>query len=218
MSAHSSGDGRDPPDIDSTQTLRAIPAHELYDSHRPKWYVIQLVASDRPVNLDMMPRLDVFAAHRLYAVITGRRDNGFRYALRLGFFSDEASAQAICGQLSAFFAAPSIVQVSDAEHARFAQPPAPRPQAPPVTTPTPTVTAAPAVPRPAAAPKPIAASSGVKTPSPPHKPRGPQQPLKKNKTLAQELLDEAREVELSRSGKHRVAAQRKSWLARLLGR
>jgi hypothetical protein len=217
MSAQSSGDGREPPDIDSTQTLRAIPAHELYDSNRPKWYVIQLVASDRPVNLDMMPRLEAFTAHRLYAVITGRKDNGFRYALRLGFFPDEEAAQTLCGQLTSFFAAPTIVQVSAAEHARFVQPPAVTQKPAPVTTPTPAVATTAPVPRPTAAAKPIV-PSGTRTPPPANKSHGPQKPSKKNKTLAEELLDEAREVQLSRSGKHRVAAQRKSWLARLLGR
>jgi hypothetical protein len=224
MSGHSSGDGRGHPDIDSTQTLRAIPAQELYDSHRPRHYVIQLVASERPVNLDMMPRLDVFAAHRLYAVITGRKDNGFRYALRLGFFPDEESAQAVCQELSAFFAAASIVQVSAAEHARFVQAPAARPKPASVTTPTPTVPVAPPVPRPTVAakplaPKPIVMSGGAKPSPPPNsKPQGSPRPLKKNKTLAEELIEEARQVQLSRSGKHRVVPQRKSWLARLLGR
>ncbi|HKU13398.1 MAG TPA: hypothetical protein VJQ52_03330 [Steroidobacteraceae bacterium] len=221
MSVHASGGGsggREPPDIDSTQTLRAIPEHELYDSNRPKWFVIQLVASDRPVNLDMMPRLEVFSDHRLYAVITGRKDNGFRYALRLGFFPDQESAQAICGQLTAFFATPSIVQVSAAEHARFVAPPAVRPKPPSVTTSTPAVTAAAPLPRPSVTPKPLAPSAGAKAAAASSKAHASHKPARKNKTLAEELLDEAREVQLSRSGKHRVAAQRKSWLARLLGR
>ena len=66
-------------------------ADELYDSHRPKWYAIQLVVSDRAVNLDMMPRLEVFVAHRLYAVV-GKQGNVQQFALRLGFFQDMDSS------------------------------------------------------------------------------------------------------------------------------
>jgi hypothetical protein len=57
MKAHSPAVRREPLDVDSTQTLRALSHAELYDSHQAKWYAIQLVLSDRPVNLDMMPRL-----------------------------------------------------------------------------------------------------------------------------------------------------------------
>ena len=85
-------------DLDSTQTVRAVTTDELYDSHRPKWYAIQLVVSDRAVNLDMMPRLDVFVAHRLYAVV-GKQGNVHQFALRLGFFADPAEARAICENL-----------------------------------------------------------------------------------------------------------------------
>ena len=121
MSAHSSVDRRKPLDVDSTQRMRALTPTELYDSHRPKCYAVQLVVSDRPVNLDMMPRLEVFAAHRLYT-IAAKQENGTWHALRLGFFPDEESAQVICGYLQTFFASPSIVRVSTAEQARFAPP------------------------------------------------------------------------------------------------
>jgi hypothetical protein len=81
MSAHSSSDRRKPLDVDSTQRMRALTPTELYDSHRPKSYAVQLVLSDRPVNLDMMPRLEVFAAHRLYT-IAAEQQNGTWHALR----------------------------------------------------------------------------------------------------------------------------------------
>ena len=118
MSMHSSGGRRESPDVDSTQTLRAISATELHDSQKPKWYAVQLVISDRPVNLDMMPRLEVFAAHRLYA-IAAKHETGTWHALRLGFFPDEQSAEVICGYLQTFFSAPTIVRVSAAEQERF---------------------------------------------------------------------------------------------------
>ena len=200
MNAHSPAVRREPLDLDSTQTLRALSDAELYDSQRPKCYAIQLVLSDRPVNLDMMPRLEVFAAHRLYAIAAKQADSTMQYALRLGFFADETSAEMICGHLRTFFSSPAIVRVSTAEQSRFAPPAAP--QAPTQKRAS-TSTAAPA-PAPApAAPNlpPVASMSG----------RG-------KKSLAEELLEEAREVQLARSGKKRVPEQRKSWLTRLFGR
>jgi len=200
MSAHSSVDRRKPLDVDSTQRMRALTPTELYDSHRPKSYAVQLVVSDRPVNLDMMPRLEVFAAHRLYT-IAAKQQSGTWHALRLGFFPDEESAQVICGYLQTFFSSPSIVRVSEAEQTRFAPHAVPRAavkQAAPVS--------APAAPCPADVQKPIVAS----------KPRAAG-PAKKTKTLAEQLLDEAREVQLVRSGRKRAPEQSGSWLARLLG-
>lgn len=189
-------------DLDSTQTVRAVTTDELYDSHRPKWYAIQLVVSDRAVNLDMMPRLDVFVAHRLYAVV-GKQGNVNQFALRLGFFPDPAQAQAICEGLVGYFSTPSVVRVSDAEQTRFAQSQAP--QAPVQKPAAPRIHAAPTLPaaRPAP-PTPVRAS-------------GTQKSVKRTRTLAEELLDEARNVHLSRSGKHRMPAQSTSWLSRLLG-
>ena len=114
--------------LDSTQTVRAVSMDELYDSHRPKWYAIQLVVSDRAVNLDLMPRIEAFVAHRLYAVV-GKQGNVQQFALRLGFFPDTESAQAICEGLRNYFASPSVVRVSDAEQARFAPAQAQAPRA-----------------------------------------------------------------------------------------
>ena len=200
MSTHSSGGRRESLDVDSTQTMRAIPASELHDSQRPKWYAVQLVISDRPVNLDMMPRLEVFAAHRLYA-IAAKHETGTWHALRLGFFPDEQSAEVICGYLQTFFSAPTIVRVSAAEQERFVPTAAPRAAQKPASAPV----SAPAVQRQEPAQKPAQAA-------------GSQVPSKRTKTLAQELLEEAREVQLSRSGKKRGAEQSGSWLMRLLGR
>jgi hypothetical protein len=206
-------------DLDSTQTVRAVSLDELYDSHRPKWYAVQLVVSDRAVNLDMMPRLEAFASHRLYAIV-GKQGNVQQFALRLGFFADAESAQAICEGVSNYFAAPTVVRVSDAEQARFAQTPAPRaPVQKPAAPPTP---AAPTHiaqrTAPAVAAQPVIASKTRKTvPPTPVKANGTQKLVKRTRTLAEELLDEAREVALSRSGRHKIAEQNKPWLARLFG-
>jgi hypothetical protein len=205
-------------DLDSTQTVRAVTTDELYDSHRPKWYAIQLVVSNRAVNLDMMPRLDVFVAHRLYAVV-GKQGNVDQFALRLGFFPDPAQAQAICEDLLGYFSSPSVVRVSDAEQTRFAQSQAPRA---PMQKPAAPRPAAPTVPtaRPAAASagQTVAASAIRKTlPPTPVRANSSQKAVKRPRTLAEELLAEAREVQLSRSGKHRMPGQSASWLSRLLG-
>jgi hypothetical protein len=205
--------------LDSTQTVRAVSMDELYDSHRPQWYAIQLVVSDRAVNLDMMPRLDAFTSNRLYAVV-GKQGNVQQFALRLGFFPDTDSARAICEGLSNYFASPTVVRVSDAEQARFAQAPAPRatvqkPAAP--RTPAAPTNIAPR-PAPAIAQQPVVASKARKTlPPTPAKANGTQKLVKRPRTLAEELLDEAREVVNSRSGKHKIPQQKQPWLARLFG-
>jgi hypothetical protein len=206
-------------DLDSTQTVRAVTNDELYDSHRPKWYAIQLVVSDRAVNLDMMPRLDAFTAHRLYAVV-GKQGGVNQFALRLGFFQDPAQARALCVNLMNYFSSPSVVRVSDAEQTRFAQPQAPR--APVQKPAAPRVHAAPTPP--AARPAPLIAEEPVATnpirktaPPAPVRAHGTQKLVKRARTLNEQLLEEAREVQLSRSGKHRMPEQSGSWLSRLLG-
>ncbi len=228
MSAHSPGDDRESLDLDSTQTVRAISMPELYDSQRPKWYAIQLVVSDRPVNLDTMPRLEVFASHRLYAV-AGKQDGASRHALRMGFFPDEGSAETICGYLKTFFSSPSVVRVSAAEQERFTQSAAQRAAKQNVTSssaraagpnvapaPAPARAAAPAVPRPTVS-RTVVANRAAQAPPLPIKASGSQKLTRRTKTLAEQLLDEAREVQLSRSGKTRVSEQSGSWLSRLWG-
>ena len=201
MSEHSSFDRREPVAVDSTQTLRAISESELHDSQKPKWYAVQLVVSDKPFNLDMMPRLEIFAAHRLYA-IAARHERGTWHALRLGFFPDEQSAEVICGYLQAFFSSPTIVRVSTAEEARFAPTAAPRA----------------AVQKPASAPASMPAAQRQESARKPVKAGGAKMPSKKTRTLAEALLEEAREVQLARSGKKPTPEQSGSWLRRLFGR
>ena len=48
-------------------------------------------------------------------------------------------------------------------------------------------------------------------------PANPQTAVRKTKTLGQELMDEAREVQRLRSGKKQAPTQSGSWLARLFG-
>jgi hypothetical protein len=205
MNAHSQVDRRGPLELDSTQTLRALSESELYDSQRPRWYAVQLVVSDRTINLDMMPRLDAFAAHQLYA-LAAKHETGTWHALRLGFFPDEQAAERVCEHLRTYFSAATTVRVSVAEHGRFAQ----RIAAPgPAQQPASVRTTAPAASPPAA----HAPSKEVRSQA-----QTSQAQTKRSKTLAQELLEEAREVQLSRSGKKRTAEQSDSWITRLFGR
>jgi hypothetical protein len=178
-------------DVDSTQTLRALSKAELYDSQQPRWFAIQLVISDRPINLDMMPRLEAFTAHQLYSLVA-KHETGTWHALRLGFFDDERSAEATCEHLRTYFSSPTTVRVSVAEQTRFA--PSHKPAPAPVATPSPQ------------RPTTVAAAPAEET--------GWQTQTRKNKTLAQELLEEARGMS---RGKKLAPEPKKSWVTRLFG-
>jgi hypothetical protein len=106
------------PDLDSTQTIRALTSEELNDDAQEKCFAIQLAASEHPVNLDTMPHLDIFEAYRLYSVaIAG--SGKIVHSLRLGFFKEAVSAEAVAGYLKTFFSSPSVLRISVAEQTRF---------------------------------------------------------------------------------------------------
>ena len=111
-----------PPELDSTQTIRALTSAEMEDEQQDKWFAVQLAVSDQPVNLDAMPRLDIFEAYRLYSVATAGSGK-IVHSLRLGFFKEAVSAEAVSGYLKTFFGTPTIMRVSVAEHGRFKDPP-----------------------------------------------------------------------------------------------
>lgn len=111
------------PELDSTQTIRALTSTELSDENQEKWFAIQLAVSDQPVNLDAMPRLDIFEAYRLYSVATAGSGK-IVHSLRLGFFREAVSAEAVSGYLNTFFGSPSVMRISVAEQLRFKDPPA----------------------------------------------------------------------------------------------
>lgn len=120
-----------PPELDSTQTIRALTSAEMEDEQQDKWFAVQLAVSDQPVNLDAMPRLDIFEAYRLYSVATAGSGK-IVHSLRLGFFKEAVSAEAVSGYLKTFFGTPTIMRVSVAEHGRFKDPPSSKkPAAPP---------------------------------------------------------------------------------------
>ena len=113
------------PNLDSTQTIRALTNEELSDAAQEKWFAIQLAASDQPVNLDTMPHLDIFEAYSLYSVATAGSGK-IVHSLRLGFFKEAVSAEAVTGYLKTFFASPTVLRISVAEQARFKDAPQPR--------------------------------------------------------------------------------------------
>jgi hypothetical protein len=117
------------PNLDSTQTIRALTNEELNDSAQEKWFAIQLAVSEQPVNLDTMPHLDIFEAYSLYSVATAGSGK-IVHSLRLGFFKEAVSAEAVSGYLKTFFAAPSVIRISVAEQGRFKDAPQPRRAAP----------------------------------------------------------------------------------------
>jgi len=110
------------PILDTTMTIRTISMAEFEDANQPKWFCVQLAISEQTFNLDAMPRLDIFAAYRLYSVAVNSEDAKVKHSLRLGFFKEEVSADAVAGYLKTFFPAPTITRVSVAEYDRFIEP------------------------------------------------------------------------------------------------
>jgi hypothetical protein len=109
---------RPAPVVDSTQTIRALTALELSDDEVSRWFVIQLMLSEQPIDPSEVPNLDIFVEYRLYSV-AGIDQDGIRHALRLGFFSSESAAQAVAGYIGTFFDSPCVKRISIAEHDRF---------------------------------------------------------------------------------------------------
>jgi hypothetical protein len=256
-----------PPELDSTQTIRALTNAEMEDAVQEKWFAVQLAVSDQPVNLDAMPRLDIFEAYRLYSVATAGSGK-IVHSLRLGFFKEAVSAEAVMGYLQTFFGTPSVMRVSVAEHARFKDAPsAKKPPAAPVheakvvelnnaraarpVVPTVTMEVAPGVDPSATGSfrsldtgsfkistsgshKALTSATGthkaLKGAAKPAGPNGKRPHAKtgntgrhktlppiERKSLAQQLLDEAREVQLSESGIRKLPKS-DSLLTRMLGK
>jgi hypothetical protein len=241
-----------PPELDSTQTIRALTSAEMEDERQDKWFAVQLAVSDQPVNLDAMPHLDIFEAYRLYSVATAGSGK-IVHSLRLGFFKEAVSAEAVSGYLKTFFGTPTIMRVSVAEHERFKDPPSSKKPAAPAheskvvelnnartparpVVPTVTMEVATGV-DPAAtgsfktsatgthkALKSAAKSAGSNT-----KRARPQNgrtgntgkhktlPSLERKSLADELLAEAREVQLSESGIRKLP-KNDSLISRMFGK
>jgi hypothetical protein len=112
--------GRGVPNLESTQTIRALTALELEDEEASRWFVIQLSLSEQAFDPETVPNLDIFSVYRLYSV-AGIDQGRIVHALRVGFFSEEIAASAVASYLTAFYDQPTIKRVSAAERERFAQ-------------------------------------------------------------------------------------------------
>jgi len=117
--AQSASAQADAPLLDSTQTVRTLTPLELADGEASRWFAIQLMLREEPIDTEQVPNLGIFAEYRLYSV-TGLEQDRVRHALRVGFFSSELAAQAVAGYLVAYFDSPVIKRVSIAERERFA--------------------------------------------------------------------------------------------------
>jgi hypothetical protein len=108
------------PDLESTQTVRALTQLELEDDNASRWFVIQLSQAEEPFDPDTVPNHDIFSVYRLYSV-AGIDQGRIVHALRLGFFTEEIAAGAVASYLTAFYDQPTIKRVSAAERERFAE-------------------------------------------------------------------------------------------------
>jgi hypothetical protein len=106
------------PDLESTQTIRALTPKELEDNES-RWFVIQLALADHAFDPEAVPNLDLFSEYRLYSV-AGLDQGRVVHALRLGFFKEEIGAVAVASYLAAYWDKPTIKRVSVAERERFA--------------------------------------------------------------------------------------------------
>jgi hypothetical protein len=107
------------PLMDSTQTVRALTPLELADGEASRWFAIQLMLREEPIEPEQVPMLGIFSEYRLYSV-TGLEQDRLMHALRVGFFSSELAAEAVAGYLVTYFDSPVIKRVSIAERERFA--------------------------------------------------------------------------------------------------
>jgi hypothetical protein len=107
------------PDLESTQTIRALTPKELEDNEISRWFVIQLALADHAFDPEAVPNLDIFSEYRLYSV-AGLDQGRVVHALRLGFFREEIGAVAVASYLAAYWDKPTIKRVSVAERERFA--------------------------------------------------------------------------------------------------
>jgi hypothetical protein len=105
--------------MDSTQTVRTLTPLELADGEASRWFAIQMMLREEPIDAEQVPKLGIFTEYQLYSV-TGLEQDRVMHALRVGFFSSELAAEAVAGYLAAYFDSPVIKRVSIAERERFA--------------------------------------------------------------------------------------------------
>lgn len=104
---------------DDTTTRRVL--KEAVAEGAPVSFALQLHWSTEPIDLKHLQLLPMFKGHLLYVTISQREDR-LRYFLRLGFFSDPASAREVASQVRSKFTAAAVVPVSEEERLRAREP------------------------------------------------------------------------------------------------
>ncbi len=107
------------PSADAVQADRVLTQLEARDEAAMGWFVIQLMLAENAIDVDRVPKHDIFKAYRLYSV-AGLDQGRVMHALRLGFFKEQSAAHAVASYLGAFYEAPSVKRVHAAERDRFA--------------------------------------------------------------------------------------------------
>lgn len=105
----------------ATAPTPKLPLLDVDAPRSSRWFAIQLELSDRPIDPEQVPNLEIFKEYQLYS-LTGLYQSRVTHALRLGFFSSEVAASAVAGYLQSFFPSTAAVRrVSLAERERFAE-------------------------------------------------------------------------------------------------
>jgi hypothetical protein len=116
-SVRNEGDGQGSEQVellrpDDTGTRRAL--KEAVAQGMPVSFALQLQWSARPIDLSRVPPLPIFKAYALY-VVESRSASRSCFFLRLGFFTDPASAKQVAAHLRSSFASAAVVPVLDEE-------------------------------------------------------------------------------------------------------
>jgi|SRR5580704_15043519 hypothetical protein len=82
-----------------------------------KSYVVQVALSVVAFDPRSVPHLGVFDSYHMYCD-TSVENGLMRNALRLGFFTEARTAEALAGYLASYFDSPRVVQIDAAEEAR----------------------------------------------------------------------------------------------------
>jgi hypothetical protein len=83
-------------------------------------FAVQLKWSVQPIDTHEIPGLAIFDAYTLYGA-EGNRDGRRWYALRLGFFSDSASARQVAQYVRSEFSSVTVVPIANGERERALQ-------------------------------------------------------------------------------------------------
>jgi hypothetical protein len=84
-----------------------------------KSYVVQVALSVVAFDPRSVPHLGVFDSYHMYCD-TSVENGLMRNALRLGFFTEARTAEALVGYLASYFDSPRVVKIDAAEQARSA--------------------------------------------------------------------------------------------------